>query len=610
MGFLKTIRILLIILLFSVPPWTSPAWAQLKAMTVLLPSKDFSEPVSAEKMLKVAADGSSPIKPASTAWLQFDLQGIPADARITRVTLRLEGHPADPARPNPQLVKIFADGQQEGKALAKWLADDRKKAFAATSDALRQTVAHTRTEKKPLLLMLRSTSRLSNWDYYSTQAYGDNCAGKPRLMVEFNLDAPAPTSPEKTDWRFYMATHQFKVKPFQADKTILSNPVFYDGNAFLFAKTADATDLYAFHFNGRESWRRAIDYPPASHARVSYDGMLYSIGQGRIAAYDLNRNGAPQRQTSVGEDFKLSLPPTLGADGSLYFVRYGTLYGLNPQWQELWRYPVIKKGSAFSPAVTGPAAPDQAYVLARIKDQNMMIALDTAVGSSLAQYPFDNNLRAFHAPVVIADTGHDYICYSAYSDQNGLLACNAGGQRIWASQGTISQPIASRDGKMLYAIQNGRLKAFDRFNGRETAVSRRKDLAATSNLVLDGDDHIYFWSNGVFFSFDKACKLLADQKLADLAASLELLFAPDGTLYARNKKTRQLALILPTLDKVTVSSDNLQNHTIYSADTVRIAPGLQLDRKVSIALKARDSISIGRGFRVQKGARLICKTGY
>ena len=636
MDFLRSSRICLIIS-FSVFLWLAEAVAERTVTTVLLPSEAVSEAVSeppnSSKILKVTADDSYPIVPTSIVRLKFDLKNIPAETEgITQATLRLVGRSSIR---NPQIVKIFTNKKGEGEPLASWFAkcrpldklsaedravrkclpENENEVFSVITEALREEVEKAR-DKGDLTLWLISTSRLSNWDYYSTEPDNEIAAQKPRLIVAYTLPIPSAVPPERTAWRFYTEKISFKVKPFQADETIRSNPVFYNGNAFLFARpTAGSHDyLYALHTNGRDKWPQPVkvDKEPAVHAAVTYNGMLYSVGRGRIARYDLNQNGAP-RVGPVRKDLKLSLAPALGTVGSLYYEHDGTVYAINPQFQYLWRYPQEGKGSVFSPIVLSPSAQNQAYVVARIDEKNKLVAIDTATGHR-TEYPFDTKYTDFHPPVVIPGSGlgteSDFIYLAVNSQMDGLLACFSAGDPIWSNEGPVSQPVASADGERLFAVQNGSLHAYDRLNGQSLAVSTEKDLAADSNLVLDGDDNVYFWNNHTLFQFDRNCQFLAGQKLTGLAEKLVLVFAPDGTLFARNLKDRRLALILPEQDKVTVDSSNLQSGTIFSADVVQIAPNLQLVSDSNIALKARDGISIGKGFTVKTGARLTCKTGF
>jgi hypothetical protein len=164
-------------------------------------------------------------------------------------------------------------------------------------------------------------------------------------------------------------------------------------------------------------------------------------------------------------------------------------------------------------------------------------------------------------------------------------------------------------GELIFLIQNGKLQAYDKFNGKAVCTSARADMAATSNLVMDGADNVYFWNNGTFLGYTKDCKPLFEQKLSDLPERLELLFAPDGTLFARSE-TQRLSLILPTRPAVILDQDNLRSGTIYSADTIQVAKNLNLGRTANIILKAKDNISFGPGFSVKKGAQLRCKIGF
>lgn len=64
-------------------------------------------------------------------------------------------------------------------------------------------------------------------------------------------------------------------------------------------------------------------------------------------------------------------------------------------------------------------------------------------------------------------------------------------------------------------------------------------LGPTSNLVLDGEDNVYFWNNGVLLGYTKSCENFLRKPLTGLPKDLELLFAPDGTLYARTETNQR-----------------------------------------------------------------------
>ncbi len=588
----------------------STASAELTVTTVLLPEEAVNEPIGSEKMLKISADGSSPIQSTCAIRLRFNMKAIPSGARITKATIRLVGIPAND---NPQLVRVFTNAQGQGKSIGKWTAKSGQTIFDATSEGLvREVVKTAKSENQSLSLWLLSKSRLSEWNYYSLKDFGEISAKKPRLILEYQIER-SPTLPtDRTAWKFFLEKTTFKLKDFRSKELVISNPAIYKNNIFLFAKPTDtSTNLYAVHFNGRDNWYKSISVPPGANVLVNSAGVLYSIGENRIALYDLEKKGELIKTIDIDkDDFRLFNPPILGADSSLYFTHYGYLYGLNQEAKELWRYPHDDaRAEKISRIILSPDAQKNAYALMRIKGKNKFLSINTATGSSAA-YAFGNRYTFFHCPLAVERQGKDYIIFSAYSEADGTLSCYSNDEKIWTTLGPVSQPASDMAGKLIYVVQNGKLQAIDTLNGRTVYTSSRTDLAATSNLVLDGEDNVYFWNNGRFFVFTNKCELLVEKKLPDLPERLELLFSPDGTLYARNIKNKKLTLVLPNRQALTLNPDNFQNDTIYSADALRVAKNMRLVPTANIALKASDSISFGTGFSVKKGARLTCKTGF
>jgi hypothetical protein len=352
---------------------------------------------------------------------------------------------------------------------------------------------------------------------------------------------------------------------------------------------------------------------PASHALVTDTGRLYSVGEDRIALYDLDKEGEPIRHVPI-RDLKISVPPTLGADGSLYMVPsgYGSIYGLNPNLEELWRYPSDageQKVKEITPFVLGPGRQEYGYAARGTGKKNELVRINTADGS-VERQEFSEKFTDFHRPLVSKGPEQDYVLLGAYSVEDGLLACYSGGKEIWARGGPVSRPNQDSQGNKVLVVQNGRLRAYDKLNGAELcSTDEETPLEATSNLVLDGEDRIYFWNNGILYGYTSNCTRFLSQTIKDLPERLELLFGHDGTLVARTEG-RRLYAITPSQPSLTLDQDIVHTDTIYSADTIRVANDLQLAEATTIMLKARDAIRFGTGFTVKKGARLICKTGF
>jgi hypothetical protein len=608
---LKRLVALTLVLYITAFVLAVPAFAQRRITTTLLPVKAESTPGGAGDTLKISANGSDPIQSTSSAILTFDPRGIPQQATITNATLRLVGKTNTS---NPQLVRVTVEGQQD--SIGQWTAVPGGSVFSASSDSLRQVIATRVQGQQTIALRLISKSRLSDWDYYALSDTAYPSSSKPRLIVEYELPATLdvpfePYAPTRTAWRFSPAPTQVKIKPFFNKVTIISNPAFYQGDMYLFGKpTSQETLLYDLSSGGVVRWSTPIPVVPGSYALATETGRLYSLGENRIVLYDLEKQGAKLKGVDF-QDLKLSVPPTLGADSSLYFVRsgYGYVYGLNPDQQEIWRYPAEERtGAATISRITlSPDAQRYAYTLTRRDNKNALVRINAADGNA-EPATLSDKFTEFHRPIVAKGPEQDYVVVGAYSQSDGTLSVYSGGEVRWEKQGPVSQPIVDRDGKRVFAVQNGRLQAYDILNGDVVCTSAETALEATSNLVLDGEENVYFWNNGTLLCYRNSCQALFRQPLGNLPKDLELLFAPDGTLYARTA-TQQLFSLTPLANQgeLILEQAQVQTNTIYSADAVRVANNVRVSKEMRLVLKADKTISFNPGFSVEQGARLRCQ---
>ena len=605
-----------------------PAFAQRRITTTLLPVKAESTPGGAGDILKISANNSDPIQSTSSALLTFDPRGIPQQATIKKATLRLVGKTNTT---NPQLVKVTVDAQQD--SIGQWTAVPGGSVFSATSDSLRQVIATRVQTQKTFALTLTSKSRLSDWDYCALSKTAYPSSSKPRLIVEYELpasvDAPFESyAPTRTSWCFFAvsprrlaAQTQVKIKPFLSQVTIISNPAFYQGDMYLFGKpTSEETRLYDLSPGGAKPWSTPIPVVPGSYALATETGRLYSLGENRIVLYDLEKQGEKSKEADA-PDLKLSVPPTLGADGSLYFVRsgYGYVYGLNPDQQEIWRYPAEERtGAATVSRITlSPDAQRYAYTLTRRDNKNALVRINAADGSAVST-TLSDKFTEFHRPIVVKGPEQDYVVVGAYSQSDGTLSVYSPEadptgavrlEKLWEKQGPVSQPIVDRDGKRVFAVQNGRLEAYNILNGQEVCKSAETALEATSNLVLDGEENVYFWNNGELLGYRPICLTFFRKLLGNLPKDLELLFAPDGTLYARTAAQQLFSLTL-NLSELTLEQAQVQTNTIYSGETLQVASNVRVSKEMRLVLKAEKTISFNSGFSVEQGARLRCQIGF
>ena len=176
---------------------------------------------------------------------------------------------------------------------------------------------------------------------------------------------------------------------------------------------------------------------------------------------------------------------------------------------------------------------------------------------------------------------------------------------------------------------------------------RFNQLKTTSNLVMDGADNIYFWDNGylhgyrpdgerLFDRLDLTKEGLEGQRHADpekLSATLKaprsnessgpeqfirLMVGPDGTLWANNKSGDSLYAFKPSFaeENPTLTQNDIQTNTVYRA-TGTLTVGspdpkkiLEVKSGTQIFLQAQQGIAFKKGFVVEKGAELLCRTGF
>jgi hypothetical protein len=587
-----------------------PARAQVRITSTLLPVKAESTPARPDDMLKISANGSDPIESTSTALLSFDLRGIPQHANITGATLRLVGR-SNGSAPQPQLVRITADSQTD--SIGQWTAVQGETVFSAASDRLKQRIAAGVQAQQTVALRLASKSRQSDWDYYSLSETAYASSYKPRLIVEYTIPDATPEldTTTRTFWKFLPDSEAVLVRTFFDKVSPISNPAFYQGNIYLFGNpSSQETSLYGVAPGGAEQWSTRIKDKPGWNALATRTGRLYSVGENYIRLFDLQKQGANLPAVSV-PGLTLDVPATLGADGSLYFVPSGNgyVYGLNPEQKELWRYPAENNaGSATVSRVTlSPVAQRYAYVLTRRSNKNTLARINAGDGSA-SLVTLDEKFTKFHRPVVAPE--HDYVVVAAYNESAGTLSAYSDGELRWEKPGSISQPVTDHAGKKVFALQNGRFRSFDILNGEVQCSSPEPgpELTGDPNLVVDGDDNVYFWSKARLYAFKSNCERLFERSINGLPQDLELLFGPDGTLYARTRM-QQIFTLTPIRTLLDLDQPKIKTDTVYTAGKLRTVGPVSLKKDMRVTFKAEKGIALSPGFSVAQGARLRCQIG-
>jgi hypothetical protein len=171
-------------------------------------------------------------------------------------------------------------------------------------------------------------------------------------------------------------------------------------------------------------------------------------------------------------------------------------------------------------------------------------------------------------------------------------------------------------------------------------VVRFNQLHTTSNLVMDGANNIYFWDNGYLHGYNSDGECLFEEvdltkegfegqrpadpeKVSDTETSprnkessgpeqfIRLMLGPDGTLWANNKSGDSLYAFKPSFaeENPTLTQKDIRTNTVYRANGTLAVGSLKLEGGTQVLLQAKQGISFNKGFVVQKGAELLCRTG-
>lgn len=195
-------------------------------------------------------------------------------------------------------------------------------------------------------------------------------------------------------------------------------------------------------------------------------------------------------------------------------------------------------------------------------------------------------------------------------------------------------------------IANGVVTKIDLIHGGQDyktppVVRVTGELNTTSNLVMDGADNIYFWDNGylhgyspqakpLFEKVNFAKKGLEEQRPADPESVspeknaerskdssgpeqfIRLMMGPDGTLWANNKNGNALYAFKPNYASadLTLQPSDIKPQTAYRATGALKVGGVSIERRTQVLLQAQNGIGFARGFKVQKGASLVARTGF
>lgn len=583
---------------FATVLWAGTSCAQIT--TVML-----SEDTSGQFVI------SSEEKPTQSKTLQFKFKAdatIPESAIIEDWVLRVVAM-TEPDNRRPQDVAVLA---ADNKQIGQWSA------YGKNSQPYRVELQPESWASKPTIaLTLQSKSSDTTWRYCGGNA--DNISDRPRLIVTYELPArPNPVrSGQSTDWTYAKPTSSFFSSRLGNlnGKTLLTNPVSYNGAVFVVAGSPNATRLYRLAATGTAEWPLSVPTTAGSFASITAWGSLKVITKNDLYSCDLTQlssPGTPAECAAIPVPITVNFDetPAMGSDGSLYFKNVeanGSIVAFNPSRQEIWRTKFkLTKASPIALSANGRYA----YLLAEIDLEAegrriSLLRIDTATGETVEKEIVGENgvkplLVTLLRPAVVSKEINgrnvDYVFVAGNESATGILQLVLSDPSdktetvspLWTLKGKVAtEPVLSvDDGNSLFVVQDGKLLQYDWF-GANGPYGRDKlqpkvpvAIGEGTALLVDGSDSVYrppAGYRGVQFTSDGAIIGYEDNAVYDISPN-------SGT---------------------DLSPEKLSSRTIYGGQTVTVSPDAAngLAQGAEVILKG-NSIKLPNGFHWPLGATL------
>jgi len=632
--------------------------------------------------------------PRKDASLRFDLSGLPFGLErenFTRCTLRLVAEtvkfrPKDNEK-NTGSNEIKVKGRLENAAdtesiIALSTIPDYRKSLVGIKDSdkdsrkLLDAVYDQYKGNKIISLVLFTNTENASSLFYSTKNYGTSPSNLPRLVIEYTLGPPSllealswsqhQQNPEHTGanlWKPVFNPVGFSVEKIDMPKidgetetgSVVDYPLIYQGNIYLVYKVLKRNYLLTLDFKGNKLSQKNIGEGTIERSPViSRNGIFYIITEKQIAGYDLNRDGElfascpvlekpgsyPDLPCAVFGKPSSYTDLTIGNDGSLFLALneadknyiYGFTAGLKP----------FLKNGPFSTGndkiSTITVSADGRKIFAQTPKGPAVIDIaNPSEGPPKGEY---RSGEYYHVPVAGPADGvmvfSDFLRDAGTGSVEGYKGYSAALSKIWSASGTlVPQAVLGSDG-LVYFIQGGKLQRhkYDVVGSAEIIASEK--LNATSNLVMDGANNIYFWDNGVLRAYkpDGAALFVKTDFVSDLQKPpgtkdepeqfIRLMAGPDGTLWANNREASFLYAFKPSYAesesgrtlgpddlKPKGKGEDLKTPRLYrTTGALTVGDAVSLKDGTRTLFQAQKSIAFGNGFTVEKGASLLCRTGF
>lgn len=468
---------------------------------------------------------------------------------------------------------------------------------------------------------------------------------RPRMVVRYDLPFPGSSSwPQprfdaQHSGRIPWISNVFPQGALEPEKIYSTsglqlNPVLFDDVVYLVVENTEGFFLRAVdRTGGVVSTSRELGQPAVQPVAAPGGYLLYA-NEKSIRFLDVGASFAEVYTLAVAG---IRQPPTVGRDGTFYVAddEGVTAYssptgrdGFIPP-QVLWQL----EQNATSTAPVGLSR-DQSmvFVASLVPDKEStkirLTAIDNRTGEPVASFcsarvdwnrpptpvvGIDEVYTAANPSQPTSSTPALLLAFAIPRSPAGPLFSECGWKpkQLEATDeagGFITPSVNSR-GRPL-AAHGTSLTLYG--EGQQPSV--QLPSAVSSNLVLDGDDHVLLFAGKLLYALDGDLK---EQYRLDTSAfddiNTNLLLAPDGTLLVNNRST--LFQIRPdlTADNVPTTCTPEVRHkrpSVFRASScIRLAGDLALIPGDAVILQSGGEVEAAPGFEVSEGAYSKIETG-
>jgi hypothetical protein len=377
---------------------------------------------------------------------------------------------------------------------------------------------------------------------------------------------------------------------------------------------------------------------------ASQQGWLYVTGASDKIVLQRIEGGEGRIAIEKKAEETVLLPPTIGADGSLYVVtsQYVNAYPAPPVPVDqanlpLWRYRTTAAVNNDVSAVALSEDGKTAYIVH--KPAATMIALDAATGAEKwkqAGLPISRGANEPMPIPVVADGAVFVTDHAPTGSKLYIVDDRANPPVLETLPGKdITAPVVGPD-QSVYYVRDGILQ-----RSRRDPAEQKFTEQAVGGLGCDkmgGFDLLRADQSGNLYALDRVNMrfmfVASDNKsvpagtceaktISGLDFGAGLAVAADGTAYDYTL-SKQLQAIIPAAlfgplrlsnEILKLSPDGkalVENNdmTFRAGKTVETAPDLSLPANTNINIVAGDSIRFGPGLRIAQGARLRARVGF